>query len=181
MFKHKLRKKLLKSRKKKFNKNLKINFQKIDLLIRKSNIKKPVVGGYFPVNYEIDCLEILENLEKKKFKICLPKIKRNHLMDFYEYSFSEPLIVNRYGIPETKNKNIIIPDILLVPLLGFDKKMFRLGYGGGYYDRYIERFQNKKKILTIGLGYSFQQVSKLPIEDFDKSLNYIITNKKIYK
>ena len=102
-------------------------------------------------------------------------------MDFYEYSFSEPLIVNRYGIPETKNKNIIIPDILLVPLLGFDKKMFRLGYGGGYYDRYIERFQNKKKILTIGLGYSFQQVSKLPIEDFDKSLNYIITNKKIYK
>ena len=68
MFKHKLRKKLLKSRKKKFNKNLKINFQKIDLLIRKSNIKNPVVGGYFPVNYEIDCLEILENLEKKNLK-----------------------------------------------------------------------------------------------------------------
>ena len=73
MFKHKLRKKLLKLRKKKFNKNLKINFQKINLLIRKSNIKKPVVGGYFPVNYEIDCLEILENLEKKNLKYVFQK------------------------------------------------------------------------------------------------------------
>ena len=79
------------------------------------------------------------------------------------------------------SKNIIIPDILLVPLLGFDKKRFRLGYGGGYYDRYIDKFENKKKIFTIGLAYSFQCVEKLPVENFDKNLNCIITNKKIYK
>lgn len=181
MLKSKLRSKLIKLRKLKFNKNLKINFQKIKYLIHKSNLKKPIIGGYYPVNYEIDCLEILENLEKQKFKICLPKIKKNNLMNFYEYSFKDPLAINKYGIPETKNKNIITPDVLLVPLLGFDKKKFRLGYGGGYYDRYIDKFQNKKKIFTIGLAYFFQRVDKLPVENFDKSLNYIITNKKIYK
>ena len=63
----------------------------------------------------------------------------------------------------------------------FDKKRFRLGYGGGYYDRYIDKFENKKKIFTIGLAYSFQCVEKLPVENFDKNLNCIITNKKIYK
>ena len=181
MLKSKLRSKLLRLRKLKFNKNLKISFSKIKNLINKSNIKKPVVGGYFPVNYEIDCLEILENLEKENLKICLPKIKKNHLMNFYEYSFKDPLVINKYGIPETKNNKIIIPDVLLVPLLGFDKKMFRLGYGGGYYDRYIDKLQGKKKIITIGLAYSFQYIDNLPVENFDKSLNYIITNKKIYK
>ena len=150
MLKSKLRSKLIKLRKLKFNKNFKINFQKIKNLIHKSNLKKPIIGGYYPVNYEIDCLEILENLEKQKFRICLPKIKKNNLMNFYEYSFKDPLAINKYGIPETISKNIIIPDILLVPLLGFDKKRFRLGYGGGYYDRYIDKFENKKKyILSV--------------------------------
>ena len=181
MLKSKLRSKLIRLRKSKFNNNFKINFQKIKYLIHKSNLKKPIIGGYYPVNYEIDCLEILENLEKQKFRICLPKIKKNNLMNFYEYSFKDPLTINKYGIPETISKNIIIPDILLVPLLGFDKKRFRLGYGGGYYDRYIDKFENKKKIFTIGLAYSFQYVEKLPVENFDKNLNYIITNKKIYK
>ncbi len=181
MLKSKLRSKLIRLRKLKFNKNFKISLSKIKNLINKSNIKKPIVGGYFPVNYEIDCLEILENLEKENLKICLPKIKKNNLMNFYEYSFKDPLIINKYGIPETKNKKIIIPDVLLVPLLGFDKKMFRLGYGGGYYDRYIDKLQGKKKILTIGLAYSFQRIDKLPVENFDKSLNYIITNRKTYK
>ena len=74
------------------------------------------------------------------------KNKKNNLMNFYEYSFKDPLTINKYGIPETISKNIIIPDILLVPLLGFDKKRFRLGYGGGYYDRYIDKFENKKNI-----------------------------------
>ena len=76
MLKSKLRSKLIRLRKSKFNKNFKINFQKIKYLIHKSNLKKPIIGGYYPVNYEIDCLEILENLEKQKFRICLPKIKK---------------------------------------------------------------------------------------------------------
>ena len=123
MLKSKLRSKLIKLRKLKFNKNFKINFQKIKYLINKSNLKKPIIGGYYPVNYEIDCLEILENLEKQKFRICLPKIKKNNLMNFYEYSFKDPLAINKYGIPETISKNIITPDICDLIKKGLDLAM----------------------------------------------------------
>ena len=71
------------------------------------------------------------------------------------------------------------PDILLVPLLAFDKQKFRLGYGGGYYDRYIQKILNIKKILTIGVAFSFQEVLKLPINKHDKKLDFIFTENYI--
>ena len=85
------------------------------------------------------------------------------------------------GIPEPYQIKKIYPDILLVPLVAFDKYKYRLGYGGGYYDRYIEKILKKKKILTIGRDFSFQEVSKLKINVNDKKLNFILTEKKIKK
>ena len=58
-------------------------------------------------------------------------------MDFYKWSFQEPLNINQYGIPEPNPKILVYPDILLVPLVAFDENLNRLGYGGGYYDRLI--------------------------------------------
>ena len=145
MSKIKLRKKVLKIRKKINQINHKISFIKIINLINKNNNKKKNIGGYFPVNNEIDDLEILKKLEKKKYKICLPVVKNNFNMDFYNFSFSEPLIVNKYGIPEPKKTHIVYPDVVLIPMVAFDKKKNRLGYGGGYYDRMIEKLMKKKK------------------------------------
>ena len=82
-------------------------------------------------------MDILEILEKNNFKISLPITKKNNNMDFYEWSFQDPLKVSRQGIPEPTIKKKVIPDVLIVPLVGFDKNKFRLGYGGGFYDRYI--------------------------------------------
>ena len=76
-------------------------------------------------------------------------------MNFYMWSFNEPLLINKYGIPEPISKKVVIPEILLIPLLAFDDDLNRLGYGGGYYDRYIEKFK-KIKFLKIGIAYSFQ-------------------------
>jgi 5-formyltetrahydrofolate cyclo-ligase len=87
------------------------------------------------------------------------------------------LTINKYGIPEPTSKKIIYPNILLVPLLAFDKYLNRIGYGGGYYDRYIKKIKTKKKILTIGLAYSFQKVKEIPVNKYDKKLDYIITEK----
>ena len=84
------------------------------------------------------------------------------------------------GIPEPVAKKIIYPDILLVPLVGFDKNKFRLGYGGGYYDRYIEKVRKFKKFKTIGLSFSFQKVTGMPIDNFDKKLDFIITDKNTF-
>ena len=73
------------------------------------------------------------------------------------------------------------PDYILVPLVAFDKNLNRLGYGGGYYDRYIEKINNRKKIITIGLSFSYQEINKVPIQIFDRKLSMIFTEKNIYK
>jgi len=144
-----LRKKLLDKRKKKYIEiSPKQTFIISELIKNKyKNIK--VIGGYIPINYEYDCLNLLRALKKKNYTICLPVIKKNFQMNFYKYSFKDPLRINR------------------------------LGYGGGFYDRYFEKNSNRKKIVKIGLAFSFQKIKKLPINKFDKKLDRVITEKKI--
>lgn len=177
MFKSKLRKKILKIRKKINKNNIQINFKKIIEILKKEKITKKTIGGYFPVNFEVDDLELLRKFEKKKFNISLPVIKKNFQMDFYKWTFSELLKINQYGIPEPEKKNLVYPDILLIPLVAFDKDLNRLGYGGGYYDRLIRKIAKKKKVLKIGLALSEQRVNKIPINKNDQKLDFIITNK----
>ena len=181
MLKSKLRKKILKIREKNNKKNIQIDFNQIIKILKKKNLIKKIVGGYYPVNFEIDDLELLKKFEKNKFNISLPVTKKNFQMDFYKWSFSDPLKVNKYGIPEPETKNIVYPDVLLVPLVAFDKNLNRLGYGGGYYDRLIKKLSKKKKIMKIGLAFSAQKIDKVPINMYDQKLDYIVTNKYIVK
>jgi len=174
-----IRKKILKIRRLKKSKS-NIKFNTIYSLIKKvNNLRKKVVGGYYPVNFEIDDLEILKKLEKKKIKVSLPIIKKNFAMNFIKWSFKDPLNINKYGIPEPNKGNNVYPDILLVPIVAFDKKKNRLGYGAGYYDRLINSIRKKKNILTIGLAYDFQEVKKIPISKYDQKLDYVVTNNNI--
>jgi len=181
VLKRKIRKKILKLRKIKSNNQKKINYLKLLNIFEKYFPYKGIVGGYYPINYEIDDLDILRKLELKKYKISLPVISKKNHMDFYTWSFKNTLQVNQYGIPEPSKKKLVYPDILLIPLVAFDNRRFRLGYGGGFYDRYITRIKNKKKFITIGLAFDFQKVKRLPINKFDKKLDIVLTNKKIYK
>ena len=176
-----IRKKILKIRKKKFNKNLKINLEKFIyfLKINKFNLKS--VGGYYPTNYEIDDLNILDLLEKKNFKVSLPIIKKNNQMNFYKWSSNDPLKINKFGILEPLSSKIFYPDILLVPLVAYDNDLNRLGYGGGFYDRYIEKIEKIKKVVKIGLAFSFQKISSIPINQYDKRLDFIVTEKEILR
>ena len=179
MLKSKLRKKILKVREKTNKKNIQIDFNQITKILNKEKIIKKTIGGYYPVNFEVDDLELLKELEKKKFKISLPVVHKNFQMNFYEWSFSELLRINKYGIPEPKIQSIVYPDVLLIPLVAFDKNLNRLGYGGGYYDRLITKLSKNKKVIKIGLALSFQEVDKVPINLYDQKLDYIVTNKYI--
>ena len=181
MLKSKLRKKILKVREKINKKNIQIDFKQLIKILKKEKINKKIIGGYYPVNFEIDDLTLLRKLEKSSFDISLPVIKKNFQMDFYKWSFSDILNVNKHGIPEPETKNIVYPDILLIPLLAFDKNLNRLGYGGGYYDRLIKKLSKKKKIIKIGLALSVQKINKVPINVYDQKLDYIVTNKYIIK
>ena len=181
MLKSKLRKKTLKIREKNNKKNIQIDFDQIKKILKIEKIDKKIVGGYYPVNFEVDSLVLLRKFKKNGFNISLPMIKKNFQMNFYKWSFSDPLKVNKFGIPEPEAKNIVYPDILLIPLVAFDKNLNRLGYGGGYYDRLIERLSKKKKIIKIGLAFTFQKINKVPINVYDQKLDYIVTNKYIIK
>jgi len=179
VIKSKLRKKIFKIRKLRNGKNIQLSFNKIFNLLKKNNIKKKSIGGYFPVNFEIDDLEILRKFEIKKYEISLPVVKKNFEMDFYKWSSKEPLTINKYGIPEPNLKKLKYPDIILIPLLAFDERLHRLGYGSGYYDRYIEKISKKKSSVKIGLALSFQKINNVPTTKYDKKLDYIMTEKNI--
>jgi len=178
--KSKIRSKIINLRKNNFNKNLQINLDKFfSFLKSQTNLKN--LGGYYPSSYEIDDLKILDLLEKKNFKISLPYVKENNQMSFCRWSRKDPLKINKYGIPEPVSSKILYPDILLVPLVGYDNNLNRLGYGGGFYDRYIQKIEKIKKVIKIGLAFSYQKIISVPIDQYDKKMDYIITEKEILK
>ena len=178
MNKSEIRKKILKIRKQSNFKKLKINFKAIFKVLKKENIKGKILGGYYPYNYEVDVMKILEKFEKKNYLILLPKVKKNSQMDFFYWSSKDPLTINKYGIPEPISNKVKYPDILLVPLVAYDKNLNRIGYGGGFYDRYIKKMKKNKKIITIGLAFSFQKVKKIPVNDYDVKLDFVVTEQK---
>ena len=176
-----LRKKKLTFRKNNF-KTIKIKIISIKKILKLFNLKSNTkIGGYYPINHEIDSLEMLKKLFELGYKISLPVIKENNQMDFFDWSFKDPLKVNKFGIPEPEQKKLVYPDIILVPIVAFDSLLYRLGYGGGYYDRYIKKLSSKKSFLTIGLAFSFQKIIKVPTNKYDKKLNIILTEKFILK
>ncbi len=178
MNKSEIRKKVLKIRRQKNFKKLQINFNSILKILKKEKIKGKIIGGYYPYNHEVDVIKVLKKFEKQNYIISLPKIKKNAQMDFFNWSTNDPLEINKYGIPEPTSTEIKYPNILLVPLVAFDKNFNRIGYGGGFYDRYIFKIKKSKKIITIGLAYSFQKVNKIQVNNHDIKLDFIITEKE---
>ncbi len=179
-----LRIKFTKKRKKLYSKKTLFSFNKIFFLIKKNfPKKKPSIAGYYPSNFEVNILDFLSQANKKNFKVGLPVIKKDYKIDFKYWISNEPLYVNRYGILEPKKQNITFkPDIILVPLIAFDRNLNRIGYGKGYYDRALKQISDKKKILTIGIAFSFQEASIIPTNQYDYNLDCILTDRNlIYK
>tara|TARA_B100001123_G_scaffold240081_1_gene268563 strand:+ start:800 stop:1369 length:570 start_codon:yes stop_codon:yes gene_type:complete len=177
-----LRNKFLLERKKKYLIAKKFNFNLIFKLIKKKfHRKKIIIAGYYPSYYEVNILKFLEDASKKNFKIALPVVKSATKMSFKLWSYREPLHVNNFGILEPKPTNQdITPDLTLVPLVAFDKKLNRIGYGKGYYDRSLKEINKiKKNKLFLGVAYSFQKCKKIPVNNNDFKLDYIFTERGI--
>ena len=177
-----LRSKSLLQRKKKYLTVNKFNFNLIFSLINKHfNKKKIIIAGYYPSNYEVDILNFLYKASKKKFRIALPVIKSSNKISFKSWVFKEPLYVNKFGILEPKNSiKEIIPDLIMVPLVAFDSRLNRIGYGKGYYDRSLRKISKiKKNVISLGIAYSFQKCKKIPVNNHDFKLDYIFTEKGI--
>ena len=175
-----IRKKITNLRKKKYS-NKTIDATKVMKLIKKNSIKNKRVGVYYPSNKEVSTINLIKLLIKNNFSLSLPVVKKKSKLSFYRWNLYDPLKLNKYGIPEPVGKKLIEPNILVIPIVAFDKDLNRIGYGGGYYDRFIQKIERKFKCLKIGLALSFQEVKKIPINKYDKKMDLIVTEKKIYK
>tara|TARA_Y100000590_G_scaffold461447_1_gene623045 strand:+ start:2300 stop:2842 length:543 start_codon:yes stop_codon:yes gene_type:complete len=174
-----IRKKIINLRRRKNIYNYEIKKKLLKNIKKIFFFKNKIVAGYFPINHEISILEILKYLEKKN-KIVFPKIKNKNQMEFYPWDKFDFLTVNYLGIPEPNfNKKKEYPDIMFIPMVAFDQNKNRLGYGGGFYDRYIKKIEKKKRVIKIGCAFSFQKINKLPINYYDKKLDFILTEKEI--
>ena len=141
------------------------------------------VGSYLPFRNEISTNSIHELLFLLGYEISLPCIDdESKNITFRSWKMEDDLVENKYGILQPKESSgEEEPEMIIVPLVGFSISGHRLGYGGGYYDRFIEAKKNINKITTVGFGYSFQEVNNLPIESHDQKLNWILTEKYLYK
>ena len=133
--------------------------------------------GFIPYLSEISTLDLLAKLSAEGWATCLPVvIGDDQPLVFRQWKMGDESDAGRWGILEPKpSAKTIEPDVLLVPLLSFDKQGYRLGYGGGFYDRSIEQLAAKKPIIVVGVGYSDQEVDKVPTQPHDQKLDWILT------
>ncbi len=141
------------------------------------------IGSYLPFKNEISTNLIHELLFSLGFEISFPCINdKDQNLIFRNWKVNDDLVKNKYGILQPKEDAIEhYPEMIIVPLVGFSMLGYRLGYGGGYYDRFIDEKNKAGKIITVGFGYTFQEVDNLPVEPHDQKLNWILTEKYLYK
>jgi len=138
---------------------------------------KSVISGYWPMRHEIDCRPLLAGLHQAGWQVGLPCIEEHNApLVFRRWSPGAPLVK---GVFETSEPHpdaaVLMPEVLLMPLVAFDRDGFRLGYGGGYYDRTIARLAGGGSITTIGLAYDEQEVVIVPRETHDQRLDWVLT------
>jgi 5-formyltetrahydrofolate cyclo-ligase len=136
-----------------------------------------VVAAYMPINSELDLGPTLTKIRALEKKICLPLIlSQNAPLQFKVWEHGAKLVVGEFNVLVPVSEEILEPDLILCPMLRFDPDGFRLGYGGGFYDRTIDHLSKRKSIFTMGCGYSQQLSQKcLPKGDHDKSLDSVVT------
>ena len=140
-----------------------------------------VIFAYWATGSEVDTYDIIDKAFSDNKKVALPKcIDDKGYMEFYYISAFSDLVDGMYGIKEPPVEfladNFTEKSLCLVPALSFDKKGYRLGYGKGYYDRFLEKFTG----VSMGLCFEECLCESLPVDRYDKKVDYIVTNEKIY-
>ena len=143
-------------------------------------IRKPdetIVSAFAPMAEELRVWPLLRRLGGEGFRLCLPVMQgKGQPLLFRAWAQGDAMDSGVWGIAEpTPDKATLEPDIVLVPLLAFDSEGWRLGYGGGFYDRTLRRLREKKDVIAVGLGFDAQQVDAVPHLDYDQRLDWVLT------
>jgi len=192
--KNSIRRKILSIRERYKVKNEEIEKIKEKFLSLVDRYKSNTILLYYPHRNEVDTRPIIRELLKRKKTVLLPKVEKNHILPIFISDISD-LKEGFAGIKEPEGK--VYPkekiDIVVVPAVAYDRRGYRLGYGKGFYDRFLKDFQNLKgklcfktkskrnrlKTQFIGLAYDFQVLDSLPYEEHDIPVDIIITPREV--
>ena len=137
------------------------------------------VAGYAAIGTEVDVTPLLNRLAAVDWGLALPVVVgRDRPLLFRDWMPGQPLMPDRYGVPcPAGDARPCRPAVLLVPLLAFDRRGYRLGYGGGFYDRTLATYRRQGAVSAIGIAFADQEVSAVPANDHDQRLDWIITDR----
>jgi len=140
-----------------------------------------VVAGFAAIRTEIDPSTLMEALHARGAALALPvAIGRGEPLIFRAWTKDTVLVRGLYGILEpSSDAEEVEPDIVLVPLAAFDARGHRLGYGGGYYDRTLQKLRQAKRITAAGLAFSVQQMDRIPEDAHDEPLDLVLTERDV--
>lgn len=140
-----------------------------------------IVSGYSPLKSEISPVPLMRRLADAGALLALPVVqRRGQPLIMRAWGFGEPLGSGQWGIREPKPEAPeVFPDILLVPLVAFERTGYRLGYGAGYYDMTIARLRAMKPVTTIGVAFAAQEVTGMPKTPHDEKLDFMLTEREV--
>ena len=147
------------------------------------NDQNRIVSAFHSFGTEISTFELFDKLVAEGWTTALPVVvAKNTPLLFRQWAPGNALVLGRWDIqipadaaPEVE------PDVLLVPMLAFDRKGYRMGYGGGFYDRTLAKLRTLKKMTAIGIAYAGQEIDMVPHDDHDQRLDWIMTEQETFK
>ena len=140
-----------------------------------------IVSGFMPLKSEINPLPLMKRLAGAGVCLALPVVAgRGKPLIMRAYAFGDELASGQWGIREPKPEAPeVLPNILLVPLLAFDRRGHRLGYGAGYYDMTINALRAKQAVVAVGIAYAAQEIAEVPITPRDARLDLVLTEREV--
>lgn len=136
-----------------------------------------IVAGYAPIRGEIDPVPLMQGFAARGAALAMPAISRpDAALAFRAWKPGEALVRGALGTYEPPANVVeVVPDIVLVPLVAFDRAGHRIGYGAGYYDRTLEALRRHRTVTAIGLAFAVQEVPRVPALSHDVRLDYVLT------
>jgi 5-formyltetrahydrofolate cyclo-ligase len=140
-----------------------------------------IVSGFMPLKSEISPLPLMRKVAAAGAQLALPVVAgRGKPLIMRAYAFGDELAAGQWGIRQPKPEALeVAPDILIVPLLAFDRAGHRLGYGAGYYDMTISSLRSRKPVTAIGIAFATQEIDAVPITARDARLDLVLTEREV--
>ena len=145
-----------------------------------SNDPKLMVAGFWPSRYEIKVDLLLKLVGERKIATCLPEVvAHGQALIFKRWSYGDPLVKGNGAEVPLAATPTVVPNFVIVPLIGFDRRGGRLGQGGGFYDRTLALLRQNQTIRAVGIAFAEQEVAAVPRGQFDLAIDAIVTDREV--